>query len=300
MREKEMQELMQQDIAVPKRIHDSFEKGLEQIYHMDTEQGMVDSMEVGIEEQQAGGRKAEVFWRKTGTFWRKASVVAAAAAVLCILDASPQIYSFARGLFMHDKVTVAGKDVQEANMDLVEINDGALPAAYPEHNYFESLEDLGEKLGVSFLKSPMENKVTGNGRVMARKYEYGDVEISDMIFSCKDISEIEYDGDGGCSWHMDTNENYVISCNISFHTKKFQDELYALGYSTEDGWALVEEYETAGGFHASIVGPADRSADDMLYEDLRAVICYNNMWYEYDADGCRLGDFKLFLDSLTA
>lgn len=293
MREKDMQELMKQDFAVPKKVHDSFEKGLEQIYHMDTEQEVVGSMEARVEKQQAGGRKV-------GLFWRKAAVAAAVAAVLCILDASPQIYSFAKGLFMHDKISVAGKDVQEANMDLVEINDGVLPAAYPEQNYFESLEDLGEKLGVSFLKSPMENKVTGKGRVIAWKYEYGDVEISDIIFSCKDISEIEYDGDGRCSWHKDTNENYVISCNVRFHTEKFQDESYAHGYSTEDGWVSVEEYETAGGFHASIVGSADRSKDGMLYEDLRAVICYNNMWYEYDAVGCRLENFKLFLDSLTA
>lgn len=98
-------------------------------------------------------------------FWRRAGPVAAAVAAVCVIGFHSQIYSFAKSLFIHDTVTVGKKRVaSEADMEIIKIKDGVLSNVGKEY-YFESMEDLGKKLGISFLKSSEENDVTGEGRV---------------------------------------------------------------------------------------------------------------------------------------
>lgn len=281
MREKEMQKLMQQDLAVPKKVHDGFEKGLEQIYQMDTEQ---ERIEEGIE------RKVDR--RNTRLFWRRAGVAAAAIAVLVIAFHS-QIYSFAKSLFIRTSITVGKEKVQETDMGIVKIKDGVLTDDCEPH-FFESMEDLGEKLGVSFLKSSMENTVTGKGRIRAEMQEWGEVNTSDFLFCVKDISQIKYLEDGATTSHMDSKDAYSISCETTFFTKAFQDE-YGGDY---DNTEVIEDYKTKNGFSATVF----RFDPEKSGYNLSAIINYDNICYEFTTsdEGCTLEELKTFLDSLES
>lgn len=287
MREKIMQEVMQQDLAVPQKVHDGFEKGLRQIYDMDAEEERVKGIEAGMGETEQ---------RKYRIFWRRAGLVAVAASAVFVIAFHSQIYSFAKSLFIHDTITMGGTKVQETDMSIVKINDGVLTDDF-EGNYFESLEDLGEKLGVSFLKSSVANEVTGKGKVVARMYsKYGEVSASDSLFFVKDVSDIRYTEDGQAQCHLDGKDSYTISCSVYFHTKHFQDDF---GMEYED-MEVIEEYETKNGFHAIIFGTSTGGA-------MSATLSHDNIRYEYDISGepdekgkvpCTIEEFKSFLDTL--
>lgn len=282
MREKEMQKIMQQDLAVPQRVHDSFEQGLEQIYQMDTEQ---ERIEEGIE--------WKVDRRNTRLFWRKAGVAATAAIAVFVCAFHSQIYSFAKSLFIRTSITVGKEKVQETDMRIVKIKDGVLTDDFEPH-FFESMEDLGEKLGVSFLKSSMENTVTGKGRIRAVMHEWGEVSTDDFLFCVKDISQIKYLEDGETTSHMDSKDAYSISCETTFFTKAFQDE-YGEDY---DDTEVIEDYKTKNGFSATVF----RFNPEKSGYNLSAVINYDNIRYEFTTsdEGCTLEELKTFLDSLES
>ncbi|MDE6852117.1 MAG: hypothetical protein K2J67_06460 [Lachnospiraceae bacterium] len=288
MREKEMQELMQQELAVPKKVHDGFEKGLRQIYHMDAEQERAEGLEAGEGEieQKAGHRKGKLSWCKAG-------LVAAAAAVVLVIVFHSQIYSIAKSLFIHDTVTVGGKKAQETDRKIVEINDGVLTDDF-EPQFFESMEDLGEKLGISFLKSSMENRVTGKGRIRAVMQEWGEVNISDFLYCVKDVSQIKYSEDGQTHFQMDREDAYSIECKTSFFTKTFQD-IYGSDYEDAE---VIENYNTRRGFSATVL----RFTLEESGYHLVAIINHNNILYEYSTsdESCTLEEFKAFLDTLES
>lgn len=283
MREKDMQEWMQQDLTVPQKVHDGFEKGIQQIYHMEAEQEGAEIM--GAEkkeiEQKAGQRKVRLFWRRAG-------LAAAAVAAVFVIAFHSQIYSFAQSL-IHDTITVGEKKAKEADMRIVKINDGVLTDDFEPH-FFESMADLGDKLGVSFLKSSMENTVTGKGRIRAAMEEWGEVNVHDSMFCVKDISGIQYTEDGYTSAHMDSEDAYSIECRTTFYTKAFQDD-YGIEYEDAE---VIEDYKTKNGFSATI----------NRFENVTgffAILSHNNIRYEYStsAESCTLEEFKAFLDTLT-
>lgn len=284
MREEKMRELMQQELAVPEKVHDAFEKGIRQIARMDTEQA--DIAQVGTV-QKAGQKGRQVFWRRAG-------LVAAAAATVCVIGFHSQIYSFAKSLFIHDVIKMGDKEIaQETDTKIIKIKDVELTIG--EWQHFESWEDAGEKLGISFLTSSMENDVTGKGRVSARMMVEGQATVADDYFAVKDISQIRYkeNGSHGSQGHIDSEEAYSISCTAHFYTKTFQ---YDYGKEYVDG-AVIEDYDTANGFHATIFRYGDSP-------ELNAILYCDNIRYEYHVDACDTGsytveDFKAFLDTLT-
>lgn len=273
MREEKMRELMQQEPAVPQKVHDGFEKGLEQVALMD----------IG---ETGKGQKAGQKGRRG--FWRRAALVAAAAAAVCAVGFHSQIYSFAESLFIHDVINAGAGNVQEIDAGIIKIRDGIL--SVNESRYFESLEELGEKLGISFLKSSAENDV--KRRISVRMTDDGIVEVSDDSFVVKGISTIHYD-DGTTSDHIDRDDAYQIWCKAYFYTKAFQDS-YEMQY--RDG-AFIEDYETANGFHAKLFWYGDRS-------NLKALLYCDNIRYEYDVTSFgpkkyTVKEFEAFLDTLT-
>lgn len=283
MREENMRELMQQELAVPDKVHDAFEKGIEQAIHMDVEP---------VDTKQKAGQKGH------SVFWRRAALVAAAAAAVFVISFHSQIYSFAKSLFIHDAITVGGeKNVQESDMKIVKIKDGVLRKEHKDY-YFESMEDLGEQLGISFLKSSVENTVTGKGRTRAMIDDFGQVTLLDFMFFVHDVSQIKYTTDEGVQCFVSGPHAYTIDCQAQFYTKAFQDDF---GINYEDS-EVIEEYETAHGLHAILFQYENASG-------LHAVIYNDNIRYEYSGDGmvdadgkesiCTLEDFKAFLDTLT-
>lgn len=285
MRENKMQEWMQQDLAVPQKVHDGFEKGIQQIYHIETLQKGVEIMGAGKREteQKAGQRKGRLFWRRAG-------LAAAAVAAVCVIAFHSQIYSFAKSLFVHDTITVGEEKAQETDMRIVKINDGVLTNDL-EPQFFESMEDLGDKLGVSFLKSSMENTETGKGRIRAVMYEWGEVRAYDAMFCVKDLSGIQYSEDGAVHSHMDSEDAYSIECAATFYTKAFQDD-YGLNYENAE---VIEDYKTKNGFTATIIRFEGAGGC------LTATLSHNNIRYEFSIsdEGCTLEEFKAFLDTLT-
>lgn len=280
MREERMRELMQQELAVPRKVHDAFERGIEQVAHMDMEQAGTT--------QKAGQKGRQIFWRRAG-------LVAAAVAAVCVISFHSQIYGFAKSLFIHDTITVGEKaNVQEADVKIIKIKDGVLTDD-GERSYFESMEDLGGKLGISFLKSPAENTVTGKGKVVAMMDDTGIVTVQDSLYSVNDVSKIEYTEDGESYFHYDAGKPYSIMCKADFYTKVFQDDMGTI----YEGADVIEEYETANGFQATLFQHYE--------DDLNAVIYCDNIRYEYSVDNCldeddsicTLKDFKAFLDTLT-
>lgn len=283
MREENMREWMQQEIAVPEKVHDAFEKGIEQVIHMD-----VEAMDTKQKAEQKGH----------SVFWRRAALVAAAAAIVFVIGFHSQIYSFAKSLFIHDAITVGGeKQVQESDMKVVKIKDGVLRKEN-EMYYFESLEDLGEQLGISFLKSSAENTVTGKGRIRAMINDYGWVTLWDFFFAVNDVSQLKYTSGEGVSCVASGPHAYTIDCQADFYTEAFQDDMETIYEETD----FIEKYETAHGLQAMLFEYEHASG-------LHAVIYSDNIRYIYSADGmvdadgketvCTLKDFKAFLDTLT-
>lgn len=287
MRENKMQEWMQQDLTVPEKVHDGFEKGIQQIYHIESLQKGVEIMGAGKREteQKAGQRKGRLFWRRAG-------LTAAAVAAVFVIAFHSQIYSFAKSLFIHNTIKMGEEKVQETDMRIIKINDGVLTNDFEPH-FFESMADLGDKLGVSFLKSSMENTVTGKGRIRAWMQEWGEVGTNDFLYCVKDVSEIEYSEDGETHSHMDSKDAYSIACKTTFFTKVFQDE-YGANY---DNAEMIEDYKTKNGFSATVFQFATKESG----YNLSAIIDHNNIRYEYSTDdeGCTLEEFKAFLDTLT-
>lgn len=281
MREERMRELMQQEMAVPEKVHEGFEKGIAQVVNMD--------MERADTAQKAGRKGGRLFWRRAG-------LVAAAVAAVCVMAFHSQIYSFAKSLFIRDVIKIGDEAIQETNTNIIKIKDGVLTDN--KNHYFESLEDVGEKLGVSFLKSSVENDVAVKGRVSAQMLDNGQVEVTDYYFVTKDISQICYTEDDGISCQIDSDEAYSIRCEANFYTKAFRDD-----YERE--WmhsTVIEEYETANGFHATLFRYGNSPA-------LCAIVYCDNIWYEYEVSNYQVNDFdtetytvedfKAFLDTLT-
>ncbi len=285
MREEKMKEWMQQDSVIPDKVHDGFEKGLQQIFQIDQGSGSTESMGAGKEETRQ---------EKCRGFLHKAGMAAAVAAAVAVIVFHAQIYSFAKAMFFHETVKVGETDVQEANMKRTKINDGVLTDG-SEADYFESLEDLGKRLGVSFLKSSEENDVTGKGRVTAYMDDSGEIRVSDNLFVVNDVSDIHYTEDGQSGCHLDSDNSYTIQCDATFYTdiEDIQDGSEVL----YDGAEEVEDYDTKNGFHATIFYPSRESGT------LAALFYYNNIKYEYfvssvNDNACSLEEFKGFLDTL--
>lgn len=288
-----MREWMQQDLTVPKKVHEGFEKGLQQVYQMDLEPGEAGRFEEMQSEERQDGQK------KYRRFWRRAGLVAAAAAAVVIVIFHEPIYNYAKSLFIHDTVMVEGVKQQEEDVRCIKIKDGVLTDDW-EENYFDSMEDLGEQLGISFLKSTAENTVTGKGRVMVRMTEDGDVTVRDSHFSVKDISDIHYDTEKGNTCKITSDNAYIIDCDATFYTKQFQED-YGIDY--EDSY-VVEEYKTKNGLQAAIIGhkkAEGRYSASVYCDNIRYEYNYEPEYYKEEARNNRdqmLAEFKAFLDTL--
>ncbi|MDO4166270.1 MAG: hypothetical protein Q4D32_02575 [Eubacteriales bacterium] len=295
MREGKMRELMQQDCTVPKKVHAGFEKGIQKIYEMDMARGNHENTGVVM-----GDAKQNREEKRCKRLWRRGSLVVAAACLVLVVGFHSQIYSFARSLFIHETVRVGDAEIGEMDMKAIRINDGVLTPDFEMH-YFESMEDLGEKIGVSFMKSSVENEVTGKGRVMAQlDSASGVVYAYDACCFAENISKLQYSEDGETSYHMDTEDAYVIQCRTTFYTENYQKEKYLGAGISYEGANALGSYETRNGLHAELFEIEGSEVDAIIYCD--------NIRYEYSMDSDEdyteetrmtfLDTLKTFLDTL--